>query len=411
MSSPSSGPLEPAGVFCLRFCLRSSASGPLPPVSLGPVRLPSIRRPGRTAWRGPAPTTPCWPPRGRAGPAQAGPPSLAGWRAPSTRWLPCSPRPARCWPAWASAPACAGDYALVSLADPAAAVVAEVLPRRSALVRHAAGNRTQPQTLAANMDDVFMTVAADRGPSPAKVERFLALAWESGATPVIVLTKADLLPPEAAGPVRAAAAAVAPGTEVHLVSAVTGDGIDDLSERLAAGRTAALIGSSGAGKSRLLNALAGADVAATIAGPRHRRQGQAHDGLAGAGRAGPGRRGDRHPRPARPRPVAGCGRPGRRLRRYRRAGPGLPVLRLPARHRARLRGDRRDRGRRRWRPGGWPATASSSARPPTSRARPTPGPRAPRRGPGTPRPGTAAPGPGTGCGPRDGAAGCRPRCS
>jgi ribosome biogenesis GTPase len=160
-------------------------------------------------------------------------------------------------------PACAGDYALVSLADPAAAVLTEVLPRRSALVRHAAGKQTQPQTLAANMDDVFVTVAADRALAPAKIERFLALAWESGAVPVVVLTKRDLLPPGAAGPLLTETAAVAPGAEVHLVSAVAGDGISDLSERLPPGRTAALIGSSGAGKSSLLNALAGADVAAT----------------------------------------------------------------------------------------------------------------------------------------------------
>lgn len=162
-----------------------------------------------------------------------------------------------------AAPACAGDFVLVSVSDPAAPVVTEVLPRLSSLVRHAAGNRTQPQTLAANMDDVFVTVAAGRDVSLTRIERFLALAWESGATPVVVLTKADLLPPGAGGPLLTAAMGAAPGAAVHLVSAVTGDGIDDLSERLAPGRTAALIGSSGAGKSSLLNALAGTDVAAT----------------------------------------------------------------------------------------------------------------------------------------------------
>jgi len=162
-------------------------------------------------------------------------------------------------------PACAGDYALVDPAAPAGPVVAALLPRRSALVRHAAGNRTEPQTLAANADDVFVTVAADRGLRPAKLERFLALAWESGAAPVVVLTKSDLLPPGADGPLLAAAADVAPGVDVHLLSAVTGDGIDGISERLAPNRTAALIGSSGAGKSSLLNAVAGADVAATMA--------------------------------------------------------------------------------------------------------------------------------------------------
>lgn len=157
--------------------------------------------------------------------------------------------------------ACAGDYVLLSAAEP---VVAEVLPRRSQLVRHAAGNRTEPQTLAANLDEVFVTVAADRDVSLGRIERFLALVWESGAVPVVVLTKSDLLAPGAAAPLLTAAAGVAPGADVHLVSAVTGDGVGDLARRLEPGRTAALIGSSGAGKSSLLNALAGAEVAVTM---------------------------------------------------------------------------------------------------------------------------------------------------
>jgi ribosome biogenesis GTPase len=157
-------------------------------------------------------------------------------------------------------PVCAGDWVLASPAGP---VIAEVLPRRTALVRHATGPRTEPQILAANVDDVFITVAADRGLPLGRIERFLALVWESGATPVVVLTKRDLLAPDAGGPLLTEAMGAAPGAEVHLVSAVTGDGIEALYERLRPGRTAALIGSSGAGKSSLLNALAGAEVAAT----------------------------------------------------------------------------------------------------------------------------------------------------
>jgi ribosome biogenesis GTPase len=155
---------------------------------------------------------------------------------------------------------CAGDWVLARLTDP---VVTEVLPRRAALVRHAAGKKAEPQTLAANVDDVFITVAADRGVSLGRIERFLALAWESGATPVVVLTKRDLLARSAATPLLTAAISAAPGAEVHLVSVVTGEGVEQLSARFGPGRTAALIGSSGAGKSSLLNALAGADVAAT----------------------------------------------------------------------------------------------------------------------------------------------------
>jgi ribosome biogenesis GTPase / thiamine phosphate phosphatase len=155
---------------------------------------------------------------------------------------------------------CAGDWVLVCPADP---VVAQVLPRRTAVSRHAAGKKTQAQTLAANVDDVFITVAADRGVSLDRIERFLALAWESGATPVVVLTKRDLLAPDAATALLTSAMGAAPGAEVYLVSTITGEGIDELSQRLRPGRTAALIGSSGAGKSSLLNALADAEVAAT----------------------------------------------------------------------------------------------------------------------------------------------------
>jgi ribosome biogenesis GTPase len=158
---------------------------------------------------------------------------------------------------------CSGDWVLVNVADPASPVVGTVLPRRTALVRHATGKQSVPQTLAANMDDVFVTVAADHDVSLSRIERFLTLVWESGASPVVVLTKSDLLPPGAGGPLLTSAMNVAPGAEVYLVSAVTGEGIDELSVRLRPNRTAALIGSSGAGKSSLLNALAGADVAAT----------------------------------------------------------------------------------------------------------------------------------------------------
>jgi ribosome biogenesis GTPase len=166
---------------------------------------------------------------------------------------------------------CAGDWVLVTaVAEPA---VAHVLPRRTELVRHATSKKTQAQTLAANIDEVFIIVAADQSLSLGRIERFLAIVWESGATPVVVLTKSDLLAPEADGPLLTATMGAAPGAEVCLVSAVTGDGIGELAGRLGPGRTAVLIGSSGAGKSSLLNAIffwpeinptaAGEEVAAT----------------------------------------------------------------------------------------------------------------------------------------------------
>jgi len=159
---------------------------------------------------------------------------------------------------------CAGDWVTVHpAAGPTPAELATVLPRRTKLVRHASGKVTAAQILAANVDEVFVTVAADRGLSLSRVERFLALAWDSGASPVVVLTKGDLLAPGAETGVLTTAMSAAPGAEVCLVSAHTGTGMDGLAARLGDGRTAALIGSSGAGKSSLLNALAGAEVAET----------------------------------------------------------------------------------------------------------------------------------------------------
>jgi ribosome biogenesis GTPase len=195
-------------------------------------------------------------PAGRAGPAVPGRVARAE-HALATVLTPAGPVRATVPPA---GQVCVGDWVLARLTDP---VVTEVMPRRATLARHAAGKQTVSQTLAANIDDVFITVAADRGVSLDRVERFLALAWESGAAPVVVLTKRDLLAPDAAKPLLTAAMGVAPGAEVYLVSVVTGEGIDQLSARFRGGRTAALIGSSGAGKSSLVNALAGADVAAT----------------------------------------------------------------------------------------------------------------------------------------------------
>jgi ribosome biogenesis GTPase / thiamine phosphate phosphatase len=193
---------------------------------------------------------------GRAGPAVPGRVARAE-HALATVLTPAGPVRAAVPPA---EQVCAGDWVLTRLTDP---VVTEVMPRRATLTRHAAGKQTVSQTLAANIDDVFITVAADRGVSLDRVERFLALAWESGAAPVVVLTKRDLLAPEDAEPLLTAAMGAAPGADVYLVSVVTGEGIDEISARLRAGRTAALVGSSGAGKSSLVNALAGADVAAT----------------------------------------------------------------------------------------------------------------------------------------------------
>jgi ribosome biogenesis GTPase len=136
-----------------------------------------------------------------------------------------------------------------------------VLRRTSAFVRRAAGNETIAHVLAANIDTVFVVVPLNRSPNLTRVERFLTLAWESGATPVVLLTKADLC--DTLDEVLDEAAGVAPGVAVHAVSAVSGAGLEALRDHLPVGRTVVLLGQSGAGKSTLANALRGEEVMQT----------------------------------------------------------------------------------------------------------------------------------------------------
>lgn len=135
------------------------------------------------------------------------------------------------------------------------ALVDAVLPRRTALVRRAAGRRDEAQLLAANVDLLLIAAPLDGDLRARRVERFLALAREAGVPPAVVLTKADLAADPAAS--LAAARDVAGGATVLAVSAVTGSGLDELSALLVPRQTAALLGPSGAGKSTLVNALLG----------------------------------------------------------------------------------------------------------------------------------------------------------
>jgi ribosome biogenesis GTPase len=156
---------------------------------------------------------------------------------------------------------CAGDWVAVR-AWPDQRVTAEaVLPRRTAIVRRTADKDSTGQVLAANIDAAAVVEPMDPAPDKGRIERLLALAWESGARPLVVLTKCDLAPDPAA--VAAQVADIAPGVEVLPVSAERGDGLTALRPRIAAGRTLALLGASGAGKSTLVNALAGATVMTT----------------------------------------------------------------------------------------------------------------------------------------------------
>lgn len=148
-----------------------------------------------------------------------------------------------------------GDWVAVQVEDGDAAV-AGVAPRWSALVRRDPTGRSQ--VLAADVDLVLVTAPADRL-SVARVEREVALGWDSGARPVVLLTKADLAPAELPDELRARLA----GVDVVPVSSVTGEGSDDVVELLQPSLTAVLLGPSGAGKSSLTNLLLGEEATPT----------------------------------------------------------------------------------------------------------------------------------------------------
>jgi ribosome biogenesis GTPase len=141
--------------------------------------------------------------------------------------------------------------------------VEAVLPRSSVLRRRAAGGEST-QLLAANVDLVLLVCGLDRPVRSGRIQRGEALAWDAGATPVLVLTKADLAGRPGASELDAVLPAIDeghPGLEVHVTSVSTGGGVDALVRRLA-GATTVLLGESGAGKSSLVNALLGSEVAA-----------------------------------------------------------------------------------------------------------------------------------------------------
>lgn len=138
------------------------------------------------------------------------------------------------------------------------ASILSLLPRRSLFQRKTAGRRTEAQVVAANLDHVFLVTALDRDLNPRRLERYLALAWEGGVEPVVVLSKADLCPDLDAA--RGRIAAVTGIVPVHVVSTVTGFGLNELTAYFQDQRTIALLGSSGVGKSTLINHFLGHDV-------------------------------------------------------------------------------------------------------------------------------------------------------
>jgi ribosome biogenesis GTPase len=159
---------------------------------------------------------------------------------------------------------CTGDWAVIDLengaTDDADGVVRSLLPRRTAIVRSSSSKRSEAQILAANVNHAVIAVSLAAELDLGRIERFLSLAWESGAEPLVVLTKADLVDnPAVLSYLLSEAEAAAPGVQVLAVSSETGDGIEVLSAILA-DSTSVLLGQSGAGKSTLANALLGESV-------------------------------------------------------------------------------------------------------------------------------------------------------
>lgn len=154
-----------------------------------------------------------------------------------------------------------GDWVVVEPVAGSDARIHAVLPRFSRFSRRAAGDTTEEQIVAANIDIVFLVGGLDGDFNPRRIERYLVVAWESGAIPVIVLNKADLVP----DPARHVAEVqrVAPDVKVHAVSARQPESVEVLRQYVTAGRTAALLGSSGVGKSTIANRLVGYDLLRT----------------------------------------------------------------------------------------------------------------------------------------------------
>ena len=207
-----------------------------------------------------------------------------------------------------------GDYVMAAL-NGGAAVINRVLPRKSLFLRKSAGTARMEQAVAANIDTVFICMSLNNDFNLRRLERYLSVAWESGSLPVVVLTKADLCDNPA---VKAAqAASVAIGADVLVTSSMALDGYNQILPYISQGKTVAFVGSSGVGKSTLINRLLGEDRQDT--GGHHPQ---------GAADAAQRRSGDRHSRYAGAWHMGRLHWPQHSLQRYRGAGRPMPFRRL-----------------------------------------------------------------------------------
>jgi ribosome biogenesis GTPase len=153
-----------------------------------------------------------------------------------------------------------GDFVMIHYIENGDSQIIATLPRRTLFARREPGPIPRDQAVAANFDYVFIMQSLNMDFNPKRLERYLTLAWQSGATPVILLTKADLV--EDYWEYLTQVERVAPGVNTHVVSAHTGYGLNRLNAYLQPGKTVVFLGSSGIGKSSLVNALAGEEIMA-----------------------------------------------------------------------------------------------------------------------------------------------------
>ena len=153
-----------------------------------------------------------------------------------------------------------GDFVMIQYIDNGDSQIITTLPRRTFFSRREPGPIPRDQAVAANFDYVFIMQSLNLDFNPKRLERYLTLAWQSGATPVILLTKADLV--EDYWDYLTQVERVAAGVNTHVVSAHTGYGLERLNAYLQPGKTVVFLGSSGVGKSSLVNALAGEEIMA-----------------------------------------------------------------------------------------------------------------------------------------------------
>jgi len=155
-----------------------------------------------------------------------------------------------------------GDWVAIRGAS-SPAIIEAVLSRKSAFARQRAGVAVAAQIVAANIDVALIATAVVGDLNPRRLERYVTVAWESGAVPIVLLTKADLVTTDELADAHAAVNAVAPGVDVLALSTLTGAGLDALGRILVPASTGVLVGSSGVGKSSLVNALLGGSHLAT----------------------------------------------------------------------------------------------------------------------------------------------------